>query len=635
MEGRVRWVWGPLTAGKRVKTASVDREDGSLSAVLVMCLFMSLGVVLHLSIWIPNNIDPTTIHVIVIVYYTSSILLTILLMCWYMGNIGRWQRMGILRWSNHSETDDMDTFHQQGVCAPNFRNQLKQLMNYVSLVCSRRHIHVNLNLIGVIFFGTGTILVILLHIIAKIQCLSDSSEKHFLWERMILILNVISLIHTVIQMCFLVKLHGAVLQNTRWFQYTLFYIIATNVLIYLYIYVWEISEGVAKDEQGTCGHTDTLELMITRVEDAILPFITEFALVSIGMLYQKWETLEDTCVTNTSHNTDDSFRLYTKCCRICRHDNEKQELAKGGVSATSAPDNSNKTNDQTKDDVHSNYDASQELVRSVDFGDYSVIPSQDYCPTRYGTVNGTPRHQSQCYTIGLTAGVLPVLILLILSKHFLNHGDSALYVYCYLIIFDTSLLLCNWMGFKLVYPHVYRQISVTRVQTLFIISINGVFLWYVFKFVAAFRFDSPSGVQQALSAILCISYATVALQTIVQTSFLLTALKYRPRRAVSSRVLNEIVTFIIIANLGLWILDSFIMSDPNYYTDPLENPVYNDQIWFISSNLALPLAIFYRFHAFAVAYEIFANFNYSIHNNEDNDVNDDTEHDRHSIHDIF
>ena len=68
---------------------------------------------------------------------------------------------------------------------------------------------------------------------------------------------------------------------------------------------------------------------------------------------------------------------------------------------------------------------------------------------------------------------------------------------------------------------------------------------------------------------------------------------------------RQIVTFLLFANVTLWLLDTFMSH--NWMTQELQFSFYGYLAWGIVSRLSLPLLVFYRFHSAVVLIEIWKN----------------------------
>ena len=74
---------------------------------------------------------------------------------------------------------------------------------------------------------------------------------------------------------------------------------------------------------------------------------------------------------------------------------------------------------------------------------------------------------------------------------------------------------------------------------------------------------------------------------------------------------RQIITFMLFANITLWVLDTF-MSHRDI-TQGVQTQFYGLLAWGIISRISLPLLIFYRFHSCVVLVEIWKNtYRYEI-----------------------
>ena len=65
---------------------------------------------------------------------------------------------------------------------------------------------------------------------------------------------------------------------------------------------------------------------------------------------------------------------------------------------------------------------------------------------------------------------------------------------------------------------------------------------------------------------------------------------------------RQLITFLLFANITLWILDTFLTH--NWITQELQLQFYGLLAWGIISRISLPLLIFYRFHSCVVLVEV-------------------------------
>ena len=68
---------------------------------------------------------------------------------------------------------------------------------------------------------------------------------------------------------------------------------------------------------------------------------------------------------------------------------------------------------------------------------------------------------------------------------------------------------------------------------------------------------------------------------------------------------RQLITFLLFANITLWILDTFMTH--NWVTQEIQLEFYGLLAWGVISRISLPLMIFYRFHSCVVLVEIWKN----------------------------
>ena len=68
---------------------------------------------------------------------------------------------------------------------------------------------------------------------------------------------------------------------------------------------------------------------------------------------------------------------------------------------------------------------------------------------------------------------------------------------------------------------------------------------------------------------------------------------------------RQLITFLLFANITLWILDTFMTH--NWITQEIQLNFYGLLAWGVISRISLPLLIFYRFHSCVVLVEIWKN----------------------------
>lgn len=94
------------------------------------------------------------------------------------------------------------------------------------------------------------------------------------------------------------------------------------------------------------------------------------------------------------------------------------------------------------------------------------------------------------------------------------------------------------------------------------------------------------------------------IQTAFQTLLILSASYKKCRGTLQKRTKpgREAITFLLIINLCLWILNTLIKGQAIFRPDHME--ILGVQAWTIITHISMPLAIFYRFHSTVCLFEI-------------------------------
>jgi len=130
----------------------------------------------------------------------------------------------------------------------------------------------------------------------------------------------------------------------------------------------------------------------------------------------------------------------------------------------------------------------------------------------------------------------------------------------------------------------------------------GVYIYAVFGLIVG-----GTELSEGNHAMIFASNGLLLIQTTMQGMFIAEA----GRRVCTSRYQmlfkpgRQIVTFLLFANITLWVLDTFMSH--NWMTQELQFQFFGFLAWSIISRIALPLLVFYRFHSAVVLIEIWKN----------------------------
>lgn len=143
--------------------------------------------------------------------------------------------------------------------------------------------------------------------------------------------------------------------------------------------------------------------------------------------------------------------------------------------------------------------------------------------------------------------------------------------------------------------------TVTLDCTLLVLAQTGVYLYGLFSLMGCYFawIDGMDGGKEGLFAeILCL------LQTSLQTLFILNSSWRRCKGAQQQRNKpgREMVTFLLVANMSLWFINTLIKSRAGFR--PTHLSFYGIWAWTVITHVSMPLAIFYRFHSTICLFEI-------------------------------
>jgi hypothetical protein len=145
---------------------------------------------------------------------------------------------------------------------------------------------------------------------------------------------------------------------------------------------------------------------------------------------------------------------------------------------------------------------------------------------------------------------------------------------------------------------------------LLLIAVPAFFSETIFSFVPAIKNGS---------AVNILVIVTQLIQILIQTPWIIDALRRcsntpEMRRTKPGR---ELVTFLTIANVALWIYYTFSVKSSDFKDERYE--FYGDYLWSILNHLSLPLIMFYRFHSSVCLVDI---WKHSYEKSDDDDGDD-------------
>ncbi|XP_062537000.1 proton channel OtopLc isoform X2 [Armigeres subalbatus] len=143
--------------------------------------------------------------------------------------------------------------------------------------------------------------------------------------------------------------------------------------------------------------------------------------------------------------------------------------------------------------------------------------------------------------------------------------------------------------------------SVSLDCTLLVLAQTGVYVYGMFSIVGSY-FAIQQGIYGALEGLIAEVFSLV--QTSMQTLFILNAVWRKCRGAQQNRTKpgREIVTFLLVANMAMWFINTLVKGRASFRPTHLE--FFGTWAWTVITHVSMPLAIFYRFHSTICLFEI-------------------------------
>lgn len=222
---------------------------------------------------------------------------------------------------------------------------------------------------------------------------------------------------------------------------------------------------------------------------------------------------------------------------------------------------------------------------------------------------------------GMFAGIIVVVVTIIcLIMYFVLHvvptyeGVAIAEVtICEIILYAVTTLavgaaVIRMRDLRYQRQHQGHHSSSVRLDcTLLVVAQTGVYLYGMFSIIGSYYADPETGENSAVGsggAEAMAAEILSLLQTSVQTLFILNACWRRCRGAEQNRTKpgREIVTFLLVANMSMWFINTLIKGHAGFR--PSHLVLYGDWAWTVITHVSMPLAIFYRFHSTICLFEI-------------------------------
>ncbi|CAG0885367.1 unnamed protein product [Cyprideis torosa] len=133
---------------------------------------------------------------------------------------------------------------------------------------------------------------------------------------------------------------------------------------------------------------------------------------------------------------------------------------------------------------------------------------------------------------------------------------------------------------------------------LLFIAVPCFFLYAIFTTVPSIHYGSVT----YIVAVFC-----QVIQVIIQTPMIIEGLKRcsNSQRLREKKPGKELISFLIIANIAMWIIETFEIKSAEAHKERTE--YYGKIVWTLLSHMTLPLCLFYRFHSSVCLVDIWKN----------------------------
>ncbi|CAH1981771.1 unnamed protein product [Acanthoscelides obtectus] len=135
-------------------------------------------------------------------------------------------------------------------------------------------------------------------------------------------------------------------------------------------------------------------------------------------------------------------------------------------------------------------------------------------------------------------------------------------------------------------------------NTLLVVAQTGMFIYCMFSIIGSYFTIASNNVIELVAEIFSF------IQTCLQTMFVLDGWWRKCRNIEQTRTKpgREIITFLIVANMAMWIINTLEKNRAEFR--PTHLHFFGDWAWTIITHISMPMAIFYRFHSTICLFEI-------------------------------
>ena len=373
--------------------------------------------------------------------------------------------------------------------------------------------------------------------------------------------DMVRLIFILTQMLFLQSFRVAVFNSSGWVKFVLYHTILTNLCIWVKYVLHETRLFGTKKSHHL--QRDTIVATALRLEEIMTPFILEYCLLAGGILHS---------ISTQMIQFPDAPQLQVLA----------NPAADAGGGDEQAPRRTPNVHRRSPNEELTKVSGSQPgLIFGIFFGLILIAASLTFDDSY--TVSSR-RSQDFFLVYEALLGVVQLIVIFIISQslhHHSMHGhekkpDDYLLIFAFLGVFAFDLM-AGYSAAKSL-----ADKDKTSANENIIILVQVIFLFF---------------------------------SRLLQTGVIIFSRRYVPKssnrrfRRSAARI-RQCALFLLTTNLSFWALDSFIeLKDMAQTSYPAGKDIF-DEKWVTIVALTYPLTIFFRFHAAAMLFELWARFKF-------------------------
>lgn len=417
---------------------------------------------------------------------------------------------------------------------------------------------------GVYIFGTGSLLLYTLQIIHYSEAMTDIFS---------LLFTIFNAVFAVTQMAFLRKYAMASFQDDSVIRMALLHILSTNAILFFHTLLIDSTQQSVRHfkqlEVKKRHHSSDMAKLLNLLRPYLYPFLVEFSLSSIGVVYGMWSRLRELEPKPDDIYIDDELA-------------EINAMDSGLLDGEKFIDNINSLDPQSPF-------PSSKIRRSMS----NVIIQQSKCDII-----------KRCVGLGLLFGLLMAVFVLSVIG-ITAFRPSKLTVKMFYVTEVVVLILMSvscWMILKGLLSQTYCWFDYGPLDTMLFLSLTSVLFREGFAFTSSMAQINIS----VLPRYTLVLSSVEILQCMLQTSTIIRALRFRT--GYTSSLVREASMFLMICNVVVWI-ESCFMDPKTPFLSVVQHKFYGKGTWDTIFLLTYPLQIFFRFHSTICLYNVWSSFN--------------------------